>query len=317
MKPAAFTYHRARDVEGATRLLAELGDEAKLLAGGQSLIAMMNFRLARPRHLIDIGNLRTADGLVGLRREGDALRVGSLTTHHEVERAADDELGSGFRLLRESMAWIGHLPIRTRGTVGGSLAHGDATAEWCLLAVLLDAELIAQGPGGRRSIPAAEFFHGFFTTALEPDEMLVEIVFPRPAPCAALTEFAERRGDFAVVSAAADLDRASDGTVTGGRIALGGVSTVPVRVPEAEAVLAAGGPPGPGLFEACAEAAAAAVDPPDDSNGSARYRRVLTRTLVRRACEQAVTGRSGIRSRPPGQGGQVNRTETHRGDEAR
>lgn len=281
MKPAPFRYHRARDVEGATALLAELGDDAKVIAGGQSLVAMMNFRLARPAHLVDIGGLRELDHL-GVGADGE-LRVGALTTHHTVEIASPRELGAGFDVIRDAMAWIGHLPIRTRGTVGGSMAHGDATAEWCLLAVLLDAEFTARGPRGQRRLPAREFFFGYYTTALDPDEILVEIVFPRPAPHAALTEFAERRGDFAIVSAAVDLD--TDGrTVHSGRVALGGVAAMPVRVPEAEAVLAAGG-----SFRDCADAAADAVDPPGDANGSTRYRRHLIRTLVERACEEAMS----------------------------
>ena len=286
MKPAAFTYHRARDVAGAVGLLAELGDDAKLIAGGQSLVAMMNYRLARPAHLVDIGRL---DGLDYLRRDGNALRIGALTTHHAVEVAADAHLG-GFTLLREAMAWVGHLPIRTRGTVGGSLAHADATAEWCLLAILLDAELIACGPGGVRGIAAGEFFHGFYSTALGYDEMIVEVVFPRPAPHSALVEYADRRGDFAIVSAAVDLDLdARRATIRGGRIALGGVAPVPVRVPEAEAVLAEGGPAAPELFRRCAAAAASAIDPPADGSGSADYRRALTRTLVEDACAKAVS----------------------------
>ncbi|MEV0264771.1 xanthine dehydrogenase family protein subunit M [Streptomyces sp. NPDC050617] len=285
MKPAAFTYHRARDVDGATRLLAELGDEAKLIAGGQSLVAMMNFRLARPRHLIDIGGI---DGLGHLRTDPDgALRIGALTTHHAVHTAPRERLGPGHAVIRDAMRWIGHLPIRTRGTVGGSLAHADATAEWCLLATLLDAELTARGPDGERRIAAQDFFHGYYTTALEPHEMLTEITFPRPAPHAALTEFAERQGDFATVSAAVALDVADDGALRGGRVALGGVDALPVRVPEAEEALS-GGPPGPEAFARCAEAAAAAIDPPDDANGSAHYRKALTRTLVARACEEAM-----------------------------
>ena len=287
MKPAAFRYHRARDVDDATALLAELGDDAKVIAGGQSLVAMMNFRLARPGHLVDIAGLRELAYLGvdanGPRRRGGALRIGALTTHHAVEISSPRQLGAGFDVIRDAMAWVGHLPIRTRGTVGGSIAHGDATAEWCLLAVLLDAELVARSPRGLRRIPAGEFFFGYYTTALEPDEILVEVVFPRPAPNAALTEFAERRGDFAIVSAAVDLD-AEGPAVRGGRVALGGVAAMPVRVPEAEAVLAAGG-----SFRDCAEAAAAAVDPPGDANGSAAYRRRLIRTLVERACQEAVS----------------------------
>ena len=284
MKPAAFTYHRARDVAGAVGLLAELGDDAKIIAGGQSLVAMMNYRLARPAHLVDIGRI---DGLDHLRRDRDALRIGALTTHHAVEVGTDALLG-GFTLLRDAMAWVGHLPIRTRGTVGGSLAHADATAEWCLLAILLDAEIVARGPRGVRTIAAGEFFHGFYSTALGYDEMIVEVVFPRPAPHSALVEYADRRGDFAIVSAAVDLDL--DGpAIRGGRIALGGVAPVPVRVPEAEAVLAEGGPAAPELFRRCAAAAAAAIDPPGDGSGSADYRRALTRTLIEDACAKAVS----------------------------
>ncbi|HEV7627063.1 MAG TPA: FAD binding domain-containing protein [Streptomyces sp.] len=290
MKPAAFTYHRARDVEGAARLLAELGelgDEAKVIAGGQSLVAMMNFRLARPQHLVDICGL---PGLDGLRTDADgALHIGALTTHHAVETAPPEALGQEFAVIRDAMQWIGHLPIRTRGTVGGSMAHADSTAEWCLLAVLLDAVLVARGPDGERRIAAADFFQGYYTTALEPEEILTEVVFPRPAPRAALAEFAERRGDFATVSAAIDLELApGGGGLSGGRVALGGVSLLPVRVPEAEEVLGRGSPPSRELFAECAATAAESVDPPSDGNGSAHYRRVLIRTLVARACEEAM-----------------------------
>lgn len=291
MKPAPFTYHRARDLDGAVKLLAELageGAEPKIIAGGQSLVAMMNFRLARPDHLIDISGV---EGLRGLRQETEgALRIGALTTHHEVETAPGTLLGPGFAVLREAMRWVGHLPIRTRGTVGGSLAHADATAEWCLLATLLDAELMAYGPGGERRIAARDFFLGYYSTALEEDEVLTGVVFPRPAPHAALTEFAQRHGDFATVAAAVALDLTPDGGgVRGGRIALGGVDALPVRVPEAEALLAEGGRAGPALYAAVAAAAARAIDPPGDANGSPEYRRGLTRTLVKRACEEAVS----------------------------
>ncbi|MDJ1134279.1 FAD binding domain-containing protein [Streptomyces iconiensis] len=291
MKPAPFTYHRARDLDGTAKLLAELagsGGEPKIIAGGQSLVAMMNFRLARPDHLVDISGV---EGLRGLRTDGEgALHIGALTTHHEVETAPGPLLGPGFAVLRDAMRWVGHLPIRTRGTVGGSLAHADATAEWCLLAVLLDAEMVAHGPAGQRRVAARDFFLGYYSTALEEDEVLTEAVFPRPAPHAALTEFAQRHGDFATVAAAVALDLTPDGGgVRGGRVALGGVDALPVRVPEAEAVLAEGGRAGPALYEAVATAAARAVDPPGDANGSPEYRRGLTRNLVARACEEAVS----------------------------
>jgi CO/xanthine dehydrogenase FAD-binding subunit len=269
MKPAAFTYHRARTVPGAVGLLDELGDDAKVIAGGQSLVAMMNFRLARPEHLIDIARI---PGLDAITRDGDALRLGALVTHRAVETA---DLGPGFRVLSDAMAWVGHLPIRTRGTVGGSIAHADATAEWCLLAVLLDARIVVEGRAGRRSIPAEDFFQGVFTTALEPDELIVEVVFPRPAPRTALTEYAERRGDFAIVAAAVDLDAA--------RVVLGGVAPVPLRVPAAEAVLAEAGP-----HAQAAAAAAEAIEVRDEPGISAHYRRGLVRTLVARACAEAA-----------------------------
>jgi CO/xanthine dehydrogenase FAD-binding subunit len=281
VKPAAFTYHRARTVPGAVGLLAELGDDAKVIAGGQSLVAMMNFRLARPEHLIDIGRI---PGLDTISRDGDALRVGALVTHHAVETA---DLGPGFRVLSEAMRWVGHLPIRTRGTVGGSLAHADATAEWCLLAVLLDARIVVEGPAGRRSIPAGEFFQGVFTTALEPDELIVEVVFPRPAPRAALTEFAERQGDFAIVAAAVDPDTP--------RVVLGGVAPIPLRVPEAEAALAASG----SAAEA-GDAAAAAIEVRDEPGVSAYCRRALTRTLVGRACAEAARAHDPVITRYAG-----------------
>ncbi|EMD24204.1 FAD binding domain-containing protein [Amycolatopsis azurea] len=281
MKPAAFRYHRAHDVTDAVGLLGELaaaGEDPKLIAGGQSLMPMMNFRLARPTALVDLGPLRREPALNSLRHNGSSLTIGAMVTHRTVETA---ELGPDFSVLSRAMRWVGHLPIRSRGTVAGSIVHGDATAEWCLLALLLDAVIVAEGPGGPREIPAEEMFHGFYTTAVEPDEVVTAVTFTRPAPEAALTEFARRHGDFAIVDAAVSLDQP-----TGGRVVLGGVAPAPVRVPEAEAVLA-GGIPGPELFAECGEAAAAAIDPPDDAAGSAAYRRRLARTLVTQALHEA------------------------------
>ena len=268
MKPAAFTYHRPGSVAGALGLLRDFGDDAKIIAGGQSLVAMMNFRLARPEHLIDI---RRVPGLDQIRRDGAGLRIGALVTHHAVEVA---ELGRDFDVLSRAMRWVGHLPIRTRGTIGGSLAHADVTAEWCLLAVLLDAVIAVEGPAGRREVAAADFFHGVFTTALEPDELIVEVVFPRPAPRAALTEFAERRGDFAIVAAAVDLDVP--------RVVLGGVAPVPFVVPVSGEWSGETTP-----HSRLAEHAAEAVRVRDEPGVSAHYRRGLVRTLVTRACAEA------------------------------
>ncbi|WP_037370987.1 FAD binding domain-containing protein [Amycolatopsis orientalis] len=286
MKPAAFAYHRAHDVADAVGLLSDLagqGREPKAIAGGQSLMPMMSFRLARPSDLVDLGRLRNLPGMTGIAHTGTALRIGAMTTHRQVELA---QLGPGFAVLAEAMRYVGHLPIRSRGTVGGSLVHGDATAEWCVLALLLDAVIVAEGPDGRREIPAGEMFYGFYATAVEADEVVTEVRFTRAAPKAALTEFSRRAGDFATVAAAVTLEQRADGSLGGGRVVLGGVAPAPLRIPEAEAVLA-GGAPGPELFAACGRAAAEAIDPRSDAQGSADYRRALTRTLVARSLGQA------------------------------
>nr|WP_042183776.1 FAD binding domain-containing protein [Kibdelosporangium sp. MJ126-NF4]CEL15846.1 Carbon monoxide dehydrogenase medium chain [Kibdelosporangium sp. MJ126-NF4]CTQ93771.1 Carbon monoxide dehydrogenase medium chain (EC 1.2.99.2) [Kibdelosporangium sp. MJ126-NF4] len=276
MKPAAFTYHRAYDVGDTVAQLVELGEDAKILAGGQSLVAMMNFRLARPSALVDITRIADLDYL---ERDANGLRIGALTRHRAVETARID----GFRVLSRAARWIGHYPIRCRGTFGGSIAHGDATAEWCVLAVLLEARIVLHGPRGRREVPATEFFHGFFMTAAQPDEMVVEVRFPKPAPHAALTEYSQRQGDFAIVAASARLDLAEDEVLTS-RIVLGGVGQQPVVVD----VDLAGQRADEETWRAAGEAAAAQVDPPSDGHGSGAYRKKLTATLVARALAEAA-----------------------------
>ena len=226
MKPAPFAYHRAHSVGEAVALLAELGDEAKILAGGLSLVPMMNFRLARPSALIDVTKIA---GLSYLRADGEGLRIGALTTHRTVETSRDPAVTGNFGVLPRSARWIGHYPIRSRGTFGGSIAHADPASEWCLLAVLLGAQVVLTGPGGRRDVPAAEFFQGYYTTVANPDEMITELWFPRPEPHAVLTEFAPRQGDFAVVAAAVALD-VRGGVCRSGRVVLGGVGPRPVQV---------------------------------------------------------------------------------------
>lgn len=284
MKPAAFTYHRSYDVTETVELLTELGDDAKVLAGGQSLVPMMNFRLARPGALVDITRV---PGLSYLRRDDAGLHVGALTTHREVETATGPDVRDGFDVLRRAARWIGHYPIRCRGTFGGSLAHGDPTAEWCLLAVLLDAQVALTGPRGTREVPAREFLQGFFTTAAEPDELVTEVRFPRAAPHAAMTEFAQRQGDFAIVAAAVSLTL-DGGEVTDGRIVLGGVDPLPVVAD----VPLAGRPAALETWRAAGEEAARLIDPPSDGHGDAEYRRSLAATLVARALAEAA-GQSG------------------------
>jgi len=280
VKPAPFAYHRTHSVAEAVALLVDLGDEAKILAGGLSLVPMMNFRLARPSALIDVTKIV---GLSYLRADGDGLRIGALTTHRTVETSRDAAVISNFGVLPRSAHWIGHYPIRSRGTFGGSIAHADPASEWCLLAVLLDAQVVLTGPRGQRAVPAAEFFQGYYTTAASPDEMITELWFPRPEPHAVLTEFAPRQGDFAVVAAAVALD-ADDGVCRSGRVVLGGVGPQPVQV---EASALAGQPAVPATWHAMGEHAAAQIDPADDTHGSSEYRRRLTATLVARALAEA------------------------------
>lgn len=283
MKPAAFEFRRASTVEEAVGQLKELGDDAKLLAGGQSLVPMMNFRLVRPSALVDVNSI--AD-LQYIEADGDGLRVGALTPHRWVELMEDPEVLEGFGVLKRAARWVGHYPIRTRGTFGGSIAHADPSAEWCMLAVLLDAEIVAVGPEGERIIPASEFFYGFFMTALEPDEMVLEVRFPEAAPHAAIQEFARRAGDFAIVSAAVSVD-VSGQKSRSASIVLGGVADVPLRVEEAEKVLE-GAEIGPEAFEEAGRQAARVIDPASDIHGSAEYRRDLAAVLVKRALTEAV-----------------------------
>jgi carbon-monoxide dehydrogenase medium subunit len=261
-------------------LLTELGDEAKILAGGLSLVPMMNFRLARPSALIDVTKIA---GLSYLRVDDYGLHVGALTTHRTVETSRDPAVFGDYGVLPRSARWIGHYPIRSRGTFGGSIAHADPASEWCLLAVLLDAQVVLTGPAGHREVPAAEFFQGYYTTAARPDEMITELWFQRPEPHAVLTEFAPRQGDFAVVAAAVATD-VTDGVCRSGRVVLGGVGPQPVKV---DAGVLAGQPAGPGTWQAMGEQAASQIDPPDDTHGTSEYRRRLTATLVSRALAEA------------------------------
>jgi carbon-monoxide dehydrogenase medium subunit len=209
MKPAPFVYHRPQTLDEALRLLAEDPD-AKPLAGGQSLVPMLNFRLARPSALVDLAGL---DELTAIRIEEGVVAVGAMTRQWDLEHDGD-----AHPLLREALAFVGHTATRCRGTVGGSLVHADPTAELPVCALALGAELVVAGPAGRRTIPADEFFQSVFTTALEPGELLVEARFPQAEGGWAFEEHAHRHGDFAVVCVA----------VAGGRVALGGIGATPV-----------------------------------------------------------------------------------------
>ncbi|UYM07284.1 FAD binding domain-containing protein [Solicola gregarius] len=282
MKPAPFEYHRAYLSEEVVALLTELGDEAKVLAGGQSLAPMLNFRLARPSALVDINRVK---GLDYIRRDGDALCVGALTRHRTLETSRAPEVRDGFDLLPRAARWIGHYPIRSRGTVGGSIAHSDPTAEWCLLARLFDADIVVLGQRGTRRVASADWFTGFLTTAAEPNEFVVETRFNRPRPYGALTEYARRRGDFAIAAAAVAFD-VVDGRCSDVGIVLGGVATEPLRVAEAEAIVD-GAEPSESVWAEAARCAAAAIRPTSDVHGDEHYRRHLVETLTTRALAEA------------------------------
>lgn len=283
MKPAPFEYHRAYSVDEAAALLTELGDDAKIIAGGQSLAPMMNFRLARPSALVDVNPIR---GLDHITREGDTLRIGALTRHRAVEIARDAGVHEGFGVLPRAARWIGHYPIRCRGTVGGSIAHSDPTAEWCLLAALYDATVVLQGPSGTREVGVDDWFTGFLTTSGEADEMVVETRFHRPRRHGALAEYARRKGDFAIAAVAVAFDVVDD-RLRDVSVVLGGVSSEPFRATGAEAVLE-GASAGPEAWAEAAHSAAVGIDPPSDLNGDADYRRTLVRTLTTRALDEAI-----------------------------
>lgn len=282
MKPAPFDYYRVHTVDEAAARLAELGEDAKVLAGGQSLVPMMNFRLVRPSALVDISRV---SGLDGILRDGDSLTIGALVRHRTLEALAGQR-AAGYELIARAARYVGHFPIRARGTFGGSVAHADPAAEWCLLASAFDASVICRGPHGTREVAVDEFFSGFMTTALAPDEIVTAVRFPRPWSRASIQEFARRHGDFAIVAVVAAL-RCDDGACGEARIAVGGVDERPVRAREAEAALS-GAQLGEEAIAEAAEAAAQEIDPVGDIHGSAPYRRELTKVLVRRALREAM-----------------------------
>ena len=282
MKPAPFEYYRAGSLDEALTLLDRHGPEAKVLSGGQSLLPMMKLRLARPPALVDLGRIRE---LAYVRVADGRLLFGAMARLHELE---SEFVRSRCPLLAEAARHIGHPAIRHRGTVCGSVAHADPAAELPVLALALDAELVATGRRGSRVIPAAEFFVTMFGTRLEPGEILSEARFPAIGPGTGwgFVELSRRPGDFAIAATATVLEAGPGGRIAKARIAVGAVADRAIRCPEAEAVVE-GQPPGPAAFEAAGAAAAAPLDPPSDVHGSGAYRRHLVTVLVRRALAQA------------------------------
>jgi aerobic carbon-monoxide dehydrogenase medium subunit len=284
MKPARFRYHAPKTIEEAVDTLAEVaGEDGRVLAGGQSLVPIMAFRLARPAHLVDINDV---EALRRLTVEGERLCIGACVRHAAFHTpVVDGPLG---RLLATVVRHIAHHPIRTRGTFCGSIAHADPAAEWCLVAAALGAEMVARRAAGMRTIPAQDFFRGIMTTALEEDELLLEVRLPvLPADTRfGFYEFNRRAGDFALGMALVTF-RLQDGVIREPRVALGGVESQPRRIAEAEQLLA-GRSAELAAFEAAAAAVASVVDPLEDAVTSATYRRDLSRTVTRRALERAA-----------------------------
>jgi CO/xanthine dehydrogenase FAD-binding subunit len=279
VKPAPFEYFRPDTVDEALSLLTEHGWDAKLLAGGQSLVPAMNFRLAAPGVLIDLNRI---PGLDGIREEGRTLRIGTMVRQHAAERSADVRRLAP--LLAEALPFVAHPQIRNRGTVGGSVAHADPAAELPAVMLALGARMHVVGPNGTRSLAADEFFTGLFSTALEHDEMLAEIEIPALAARAgfAFMEVSRRHGDFGLAGLAVSVSLDDGGCCADARIALLGVGEGPVLAHAAADALR-GQSPSLEAVAAAADAARAEVDPPMDIHASSEYRRHLVGVLVGRA----------------------------------
>jgi carbon-monoxide dehydrogenase medium subunit len=280
MKPAPFGYHRAASVADAVSLLSAYEGTARVLAGGQSLMPMLNMRLLRPDALIDINGVA---GLAGLRAAADGVALGTLVRYSTIERSP--LIARRLGLLAATVRHVGDRQVRNRGTLGGSLAHGDPTAEMALACLVLGARVQVSGPEGERAIPVAQLYTGPYATVLGPADVLTHVVFP-PAPRHfAFAECCRRHNDFAVVSVAAAGDRQPDGTWTGVRVGLGGVADTPVLASAAGELLSGTAMPGP-LIDEAAQAAAEVADPPSDIRASAEYRRHLVPAYVRKVVTQ-------------------------------
>jgi carbon-monoxide dehydrogenase medium subunit len=282
VKPPRFEYHRAGSIDEAVALLAEHADEAKVLAGGQSLVPLLSLRLARPSHLVDIN--RVADlATIG---NGNGLTVGATVRHRTIERS--EVVRSANPLLADAVRFIGHSAIRNRGTIGGSIAHADPAAELPAVLLVLDGEVEARGASGTRTVAASALFEGFLTTSLEPDELLTAVRVPawRAGTGWSFQEFSRRSGDFAIVGVAATVRLDGNGNVGEARLAFSGVDQVPVRATTAESLLT-GATPSDDLWKSAAHAAATPLRPGSDIHGSAAYRKHLAAGLAERALREA------------------------------
>jgi carbon-monoxide dehydrogenase medium subunit len=283
MKLPHVDYEAPKTVSEAVELLAEHQDEASVLAGGQSLIPLLALRLARPAVLIDINGIGE---LSGVSAADGWVAIGAMTREYVAEES--ETVADTVPLLAAALPLIGHEAIRNRGTIGGSLAHADPAAELPAVARALDAEFVVYGQSGERVVPAAEWFEGYLTTSRRPDELLVEVRFPAAGRGTGISfqEVARRHGDFAIVGLAASLTL-SEGAISDARLALAGISDVPVRAIDAEGLLV-GERPSPELFDEAARRATGDIDPPADLHGSSDYRTKVAAALVRRGLRAAA-----------------------------
>jgi aerobic carbon-monoxide dehydrogenase medium subunit len=281
MKPPPFSYHDPRAVADVVALLARV-ENAKLLAGGQSLVPMLNMRYVQPDHVIDLNGV---EGLSYLRLAGDALEIGAMTRQRDIEFS--EVVRARCPLMHEAILQVGHRQTRNRGTLGGSLCHLDPAAELVAVAMALGATVGITGPKGRRELPFAEFPAGYMTPALAPDELLADVRFPLWAKGHghAFVEFSRRHGDFAVVSAAALLEADRSGRITRASVVVGGAGPVPVRAREVERALVGNRLSDPLLGEACESLRA--IDAVGDVHAPASYRQQLAVVLARRALKTA------------------------------
>lgn len=284
MKPPVFDYVAAKSLDEATSQLAKYGDDAKVLAGGQSLVPMLNFRLARPKVLVDINGIKGLDAL-DLKKDG-SVTIGALTRHATIEMSS--AVRERHPLLTAAAKEVGHLAIRNRGTFGGSLAHADPAAEWPMIALLLDANIKTRGGSGGRTIKAKDFFVTYLTSAVEPTEVVTEVELPAlPANTGwALQELCRRPGDFALAAVAATVT-VNGGKCSDARLSMCGVGPTPMRASSAEKLLK-----GQALNEEAFKKAGAAAkkdcDPSNDVHASAEFRRHLVDVLTQRALKEAL-----------------------------
>jgi len=283
MKPPVFDYHAPATVDEAIALLTRYGGEAKLLAGGQSLMPLLNFRLSRPAALVDLNPIAS---LAYIREDQGEIRFGAMTRQRTIEFS--DVVRQRLPLLTEATALVAHLPIRTRGTIGGSLAHADPSAEYPAVLTALEGSVVVRGPRGERRLGSADLFQSYLTTNLQPDEVIVEVRLPAMAAGAgfAFEEFSRRHGDFALVGIAAMLVGDGERCRTA-RLATAGAGPVPVRLRSAEEILERDGLSEAAL-DAAARRAAELVEPDSDIHASAAYRKNLTRVLTGRALRRAM-----------------------------